>query len=193
MMRRWTAPAFAGVVVLCAALLLAACSGPERGDAEPSATTQAAATETLATSAPTATLPPTLTPTPPPPTATIPPTATTEPTATPTLAPTAIPTPEPTPADQALGLPDVDAHYQLAITSIDVGSGVVEAHEVVTIREFRGAVPDAIYLQVVPAWDGFFTLGTLTSQGRILDPEVRNDGTTLVVGVPEEPEMPFVI
>jgi len=193
MMRRWTAPAFAGVVVFCAALLLAACSGPERGDAEPSATVAIAATEMSTVVAPTATLPPTLTATPPLPTATIPPTATTEPTATPTLEPTATPTSEPTPADQALGLPDVDAHYQLDIASINVGSGVVEAHEVVTIREFRGAVPDAIYLQVVPAWDGFFTLGAMAVQGQAVEPEVRNDGVTLVVPVPDGQAAPFVI
>lgn len=109
------------------------------------------------------------------------------------MEPTATATREPAPADQALGLPDVDTHYQLNITSIDVASGVVEANETITVREFRGPVPKALYLQVVPASDGFFTLGTLTSQGRILDSEVRNDGTTYVVGIPEDLVMPFVI
>ncbi len=185
-----TAPALAGVVVLLTALLIGACSGPERRNQDATPTTAAMATATVL---PSPTPPPAATPTMPVPTATVPPTATSTPSPTATPPPTATPAPEPTPADQTLGLPDVDAHYQLDITSIDVASGIVEADETITIREFRGAVPEALYLQVVPAWDGFFTLGSLSAQGRLLDPEVRNDGVTLVVGIPEDPSTPFVI
>jgi hypothetical protein len=95
--------------------------------------------------------------------------------------------------DQALGLPDLDAHYQIDITSLNIDIGHVEAREVITVVAFRSGVPDTLFLQVVPAYDGFFTLDSLTTQGQPMTPEVLNDGVTLAIPLPAQPQAPFEI
>jgi len=133
---------------------------------------------------------PTVTPVPPAiPTAT----ATVGPTSTQIPNPTATIVPDPTPASQAVDLPDVDAHYQLDIAELDIVSGLVRASEIITIREFRGLAPDWLYLQVVPAHDGFFTLDSSLVQGAPIQPEVLNAGFTLAFDLPVEPPVPFEI
>jgi hypothetical protein len=179
------------------ALLVTACSGPDNSDptatsaipAIPSQTatvatatteiTEPAATATVPAPAPTPTMAATATTTLPPPTA--------------TLEPTATPTPDPRPASQAIGLPDVDVHYQLDVSELDVASGYVRASEVITIREFRGAVPDWLYLQIVPAEYGFFTLDAASVNGEPAALESLNGGFTLAHDLPADAVAPYEI
>jgi hypothetical protein len=65
------------------------------------------------------------------------------------------------PAGQEVDVPDLEAHYDLHIASANVDTGVVVAHEVITISAFNEARPEQLYLQVVPAQYGFFTLDSL--------------------------------
>lgn len=114
-------------------------------------------------------------------------TATLEPTATTTA------TPDPIPASQAIGLPDIDAHYRLDVSELDVASGYVRASEVITIREFRGDVPDWLYLQVVPAEYGFFTLDAASVNGQPVALESLNGGFTLAHDLPDDAVAPYEI
>jgi hypothetical protein len=143
---------------------------------------------------------PALTPTQIPPTAT----ATPPPTATPTVEPTPLaqaqPTeppmvylPDPRPVDQHVELPDVDAHYALNITEMNVDTGFVRASQTITMREFRQGLPDQIYLQVVPAGYGFFTLDSLALNGEPITPGTLNDGFTLVLDLPGGLQAPAMI
>lgn len=187
-------PLFALVVL---PVLLVACGGND--DGEPSATapslatpspTSASVTATPATA--TATAPFIVTSTPSPsPTTPPPPTPTREPTATPE--PTVTPTPDPEPASQATGLPAIDAHYRIDILELDVASGHVRASELLTIRAFDAPPPDWLFLQVVPAWDGFFTLDAASMNGVPVTPEVRNEGVTLAFDLPPDAAAPFEI
>lgn len=180
--------------------LLLACSGPDETQIETTATPTAAALSASPTSVATATPEPpaTATNTPPPAaTGTIvpsqePPTATAVPTVEPTplgQSPPAVEppayVPDPRPADQQVTLPDIDAHYQLNITEINVDTGFVQASQIITIREFREPPPDQLMLQVVPAGYGFFTLDRLALNGQEIVPDTLNDGFTLVVDLPQ--------
>ncbi len=183
-------------------LLVAACSGPDNSDPTAASSVAANPTPTPATATNA-----TLTPTEPAATATVPdasstpttattatlPSATATATATATLEPTPTATPDPRPASQAIGLPDVDVHYQLDISELDVASGYVRASEVVTIREFRGALPDWLYLQVVPAEYGFFTLDSASVNGEPIGLEALNGGFTLAHDLPAEATAPYEI
>jgi hypothetical protein len=176
------------------ALLVAACSGPDNSD--PTATSAIPAIPSQTATAATAVTVPAATvtvPAPSPtPTATATVTATlAPPTATPE--PSATPTPDPRPASQAIGLPDVDAHYQLDVSELDVASGYVRASEVITIREFRGAAPDWLYLQVVPAEYGFFTLDAASINGEPATLESLNGGFTLAHDLPADAVAPYEI
>lgn len=196
-------------------VLLGACSGPEGTD-DPTATVRADVefTATSPAATPTATVTaaqPTGTPAP---TATVTPT---EPLATPTIissgagevdasvSPTVEAQPEQAdatgtawvpverPADQVVELPDVDAHYAVHVTDLNVDSGYVQASQTVTIQEFRGAAPDIFYFQVVPAGYGFFTLDGLYLNGEPIAVEWINNGFTLVVDLPEGAAAPLEI
>lgn len=177
-------------------VLAAACSGPDNGGptATPPATPSPIAPSGIPATATTALVPapataPRLAPTaavaPPAPTETAPPTATA------TREATATPAPDPTPASQAIGLPDLDARYQIDVSELDVASGYVRASEVITIREFRGSVPDRLYLQVVPAAYGFFTLDAASVNGEAVVLDALNGGFTLVHDLPDEPVVPY--
>ncbi|HUG13629.1 MAG TPA: hypothetical protein VMM78_01310 [Thermomicrobiales bacterium] len=196
------------VLALCFGLL-SACSGPQASRIDATATaesgTSLAQTNTPAPVAisatpasaatPTATLPaPTpasVAPTTPPPVATPTAPATATVANTPILAPE--PTVNPAPVSQRVDLPDIDAHYQLTIDELRLGDGFVSASETITIREFRGAIPEQLYLQVVPAAFGFFTLRLLTVDGVATEPGTLNDGFTLVVDLTPETAAPLVI
>lgn len=119
-------------------------------------------------------------------------TPTVEPTAlgqSPPVAPPAY-VPDPRPVDQQVTLPDIDTHYQLDVTEIDVDSGFVRASEVITLREFREPPPDQLFLQVVPAGYGFFTLDRMTLNGQEIAPGTLNGGFTLVVDMPADIQAP---
>ena len=191
------------VIAVLLAMIFAgsACSGPDASsDQEP----------VTPTAPPSATTSPgplrEMTPTPmgvmPTPTASVSPTASAtrspELTATATLTPTVLPTPLPptptavplraSPESQAIALPNVNAQYQLAISELDVDSGYLRASEIVTISALEG-VPSPLFLQVVPAWDGFFTLLEMTVDDVVVEPSVLHGGFTLAVplqvGAPE--------
>lgn len=190
------------VGLLAGVLLLAACSGPSEQRVAATPTSTAAATTTVAQSAPQPTPAPSATSAPathtptqpaPTPTATQPPTPspTTQPTSTPQ--PTATPTPDPRPADQALGLPDLAAAYRLDISAVNVESGEVVAAEVITVSDIRGERPQRLYLQVLPAAYGFFTLDGATLAGAPVGLEALNDGYTLALDLPADLATPFEI
>jgi hypothetical protein len=178
-------------------LLLAACSGPDNGDDPATSTAPTAPTLTATTqAAPTAASEPTTTA----PAATATATATASatptqpaPTATATLEPTPTATLDPQPAGQAIGLPDVDAHYRIDVSAVDVASGYVRALEAITIREFHGGAPDWLYLQVVPAEYGFFTLHTAMVNGVPVVLETLNGGFTLAYDLPADVVAPYEI
>ena len=188
------------LTVVLLAMLITACSGPDNSDptstgtirVTPSTTSPAASTPTTTITEPAATATiPAQSPTPTTAaavTATLPPAITTA-----TLEPTATATPDPKPASQAIGLPDVDVHYRLDISELDVSSGYVRASEVITIREFRSAVPDWLHLQVVPAEYGFFTLDAASVNGAPAVLETLNGGFTLAHDLSEEATAPYEI
>jgi hypothetical protein len=189
-------------VVLIALLLavIGACSGPRRASEEATATLVVPAISSSATlSAPTATITPTSPAAPsststaavPTATATVTPTPT--PTEEPVATPTATPAPIPTPESQAIDLPDLDVHYRLDISELRLDDGYVRASETITIREFRSVVPDTIYLQVVPATYGFFTLDHITMAGEPIEPAHLNEGFTLALVLPDAASAPLEI
>jgi hypothetical protein len=196
-------PARSILMVVLAVALLTACSGPEIARVEgipatasptdtvldPQVTlvpTHAIVTATTFPSpSPTTIASPTQVP------PTLPPTETPLPVASPS--PTAIPTSIPAPTGQIVGLPDIDAHYRLIVDELRLTDGFVNVGEVITIREFRGEVPDRIFLQVVPAEYGFFTLRSLTLDDAEIVPGTLNDGFTLVVNLPAGSAAPLEI
>jgi hypothetical protein len=186
--------------LIAGSMALAACSGPDQRDesrtptaTQPTAPATATAPlhATATTSAPTLTASTTATRPQSTATQSVDPTATasatTEPPATATTAP------DPLPPDQQLGLPDMDAHYRLDIHDLDVDSGYVAASEALTISAFNGSVPAEIFLQVVPAWDGFFSLDSAWVNGFETSPEVLNDGFTLAFRFPQGAPVPLEI
>ena len=189
------------LLVLIVTLLASACSGPGSRDEEdptptPSPASAVAITPSsqpseLLSSTATASVAPTSLPDATA-TARLPATATTPPTATSPPATATLP-PDPTPESQAIGLPDVEAHYQLDIDELDIPSGLVRAREVITISAFRSTVPDWLYLQVVPAHDGFFTLNSAVVQDEAIQPEMLNGGFTLAFDLPDEPPVPYEV
>jgi hypothetical protein len=64
---------------------------------------------------------------------------------------------------------------------------------VITIREFRGSIPDWLYLQVVPAEYGFFTLDAVSVNGQPVTLETLNSGFTLAHDLPAEPVTPYEV
>ncbi len=98
--------------------------------------------------------------------------------------------PDPRPVDQQVTLPDVDAHYRLDITEINVDTGFVRVQQLITIREFHEPPPDQLLLQVGPAGYGFFTLDRMALNGQEIAPGTLNDGFTLVVDLPQGMQAP---
>ena len=94
----------------------------------------------------------------------------------------AYPTP-PTPAGQQVEIPAADATYTLQL-SADVDTGAVTAHEQIAIASFAGARPATLYLQIVPAVYGYFTLDSLTVDGAATTPETLEGGEILAVALP---------
>ncbi|MBA2454322.1 MAG: hypothetical protein H0V47_14220 [Chloroflexia bacterium] len=187
--------------------LLLACSGPDETRIAETETPTVAALSATPTSTATATVEPSVTatatsPATPSPAATgtmvpsqAPPTATA--TATPEAEPTPLGqspppayVPDPRPVDQQVTLPDIDTHYQLDITEINVDTGFVQASQTITIREFREPPPEQLMLQVVPAGYGFFTLDRMALNGQEITPGTLNDGFTLVVDLPQGIQAP---
>ncbi len=190
------------LIAISLTLLLVACSGPDDAaptvtgavDEIPTSTALSGVTESTLTAtmaAPTATEPVRTSPTAPMPGVTATTTATATATATATIEPTA--TQDPVPASQTIDLPDVDVHYQLDISELDVASGYIRASEVITIREFRGAIPNWLYLQIVPAEYGFFTLASASANGEPITLEPLNGGFTLAHDLPENAAAPYDI
>lgn len=161
-------------------------ASPPDGTVVPTATPVIASTASAVPSSP-----PVVTPTP----TASPPQSTSTPspfpvvTATPTISPPAANAPP----DQQVDLPDVDVHYHLTIGDLRVADGYVRASERITIREFRGQPPERMYLQVVPAHYGFFTLLSLSINGVDVQPEVLNDGVTLALDLPPNVVAPLII
>jgi hypothetical protein len=112
----------------------------------------------------------------------------TAPVATPsaTLAPEPTPTPDPHPDSQRVDLPLLDAHYALDIRQLDAESGFVDVAAVNSSSAITGPAPTQLFLQVVPAHDGFFTLDAARLNGADVTPETLNDGVTLAFDLPDD-------
>jgi hypothetical protein len=65
-----------------------------------------------------------------------------------------------------------------------VDTGAVTAHEQIAIASFAGARPATLYLQVVPAVYGYFTLDSLTVDGAATTPDSLEGGEILAVALP---------
>ncbi len=161
------------LTVVLLVLTMVGCSGPQQ-PVPATTTTPAKATATQALPTPTmttsATAPPTSTPT------SLPPTLT--PTEIPSPATTPSPTPAPKAAGQTVDLPDVDAHYTLEITSLNLDTGSVNVTETVDITSHQGAIPE-LYFSVATAKWGYFRFGSATVDGNAVTPASLNDGFTL--------------
>ena len=114
-------------------------------------------------------------------------------TATATVAPEPTTTPDPRPASQVVDLPQLDAHYALDIRQLDVDSGFVDVGEIISIAASDGLAPAQLFLQVVPAHDGFFTLDAARLNGAEVTPQALNDGFTLEFDLPAGAQAPLEI
>jgi hypothetical protein len=97
------------------------------------------------------------------------------------------------PAGQQVDIPNVVARYDLHITSVDVDSGQLAAREAIRIERFNGAPPDRLFLQVVPAAYGFFTLDALSIDGMPATPAARQGGLILAFDLPPGVQAPLTI
>ncbi|MCO5177552.1 MAG: hypothetical protein M9890_11385 [Thermomicrobiales bacterium] len=98
-----------------------------------------------------------------------------------------------TPAGQAVDIPDVDVAYRLAIHSANVDTGAVDATATIDIQRFNSAQPSTLYLQIVPAAYGYFTLDALTVDGQAVGPEWIDGGFILGVPLPPGASAPLTI
>jgi hypothetical protein len=71
-----------------------------------------------------------------------------------------------TPTGQTVNIPDLDAHYTLHLSSVNVNTGAVSVQQQIRIDRFNGPQPDRLYLQIVSAHFGYFTLDSLTLNGQ---------------------------
>ncbi|RIK46261.1 MAG: hypothetical protein DCC58_03790 [Chloroflexi bacterium] len=70
----------------------------------------------------------------------------------------------PLPAGQQVEIPDLDLHYTLDLAA-DVATGAVDAWERIHIAAAPDGLPDTLYLQVVPAQYGYFTVNSISVAG----------------------------
>ncbi len=168
-------------------LLLAACSHSASHTPTPSTVTAssvAQSTPTAATAIASATPSPTSLP---PETPTSVPTITPAPTPTPT--PTQMPIPTTTlvgtnrPPDQVVDLPNVDTHYTLNVTSLDLNSGVVMIDERVDISSRQGWIQRLFFTVTTAQW-GYFHLTAASVDGVPQTPTSLNDDFTLALDPP---------
>jgi len=103
------------------------------------------------------------------------------------------PYPEFVPDGQRIDIPDVEAHYDLHITEANIDTGAVTAREEIRIERFDSPRPDSLYLQVVPAEYGYFTLDSLTLAGQSVTPEYLRDGFILGVPLPDDAQLPLTV
>lgn len=96
----------------------------------------------------------------------------------------ATPAPLERPAGQRVDLPDVDAHYNLDITTLDLTSGVVQVEQHVEVRS-REQRPTALMFSIAAATFGYFSLDETRVDGAVVSPERRHDGFTLAVPLPD--------
>jgi len=97
------------------------------------------------------------------------------------------------PDGQMVEIPDLDLHYDLHISSVDVDTGEVVAGETIEVNGAGGPLPDVLYLQEVPAEYGYFELDSLTVGGEPVDVTPSYDGTILGVDLPDGLAPPFDI
>ncbi len=109
----------------------------------------------------------------------LPPTAT----AIPTPTPVATLTPETSPAGQAVDLPNVDTHYSLDITSLNLGGGTANVDERVDVVSHQGMIP-RLYFTVTTAKWGYFTLDSARIDGTAVTPASLNGGFTMAIDPP---------
>ncbi|HUG16068.1 MAG TPA: hypothetical protein VMM78_13750 [Thermomicrobiales bacterium] len=70
------------------------------------------------------------------------------------------------PAGQTVDIPDLDVRYGLHLSSVNVDTGAVTVQQQISIDSFKGAQPDRLYIQIVAAHFGYFTLDSLTLNGQ---------------------------
>ena len=102
------------------------------------------------------------------------------------------PFPYPQPPDgQRVAIPAAEARYTLQARA-DVDSGVVTTREEITISAFQSR-PATLFLQVVPAQYGYFTLRGLTLNGTPVTPRERFGGVSLAVDLPADMPLPLTL
>ena len=101
--------------------------------------------------------------------------------------------PEWVPAGQEIDIPDLDATYRLHISEANVDTGAVTALAEIDIARFNEPQPGKLYLQVVPAAYGYFTLDALRVAGQPVDPEWIDGGFILGVPLPAGLATPFTV
>ncbi|MGA7673261.1 MAG: hypothetical protein WBW04_22780, partial [Nitrolancea sp.] len=82
-----------------------------------------------------------------------------------------------------IDLPDVDAHYTLDVTSLDLERGVVDVNEQVDISSHQGPI-QRLYFTVTTAQWRYFRLSSITVNGIPQTPVSLNDGFTLALDPP---------
>jgi len=101
--------------------------------------------------------------------------------------------PEWIPAGQEVDIPDLDATYRLHISEADLDTGAVAASAAIDVARFNGPRPGTLYLQVVPAAYGYFTLDALRVAGQPVDPLRLDGGFILGVPLPGGLAPPFTV
>lgn len=71
-----------------------------------------------------------------------------------------------TPAGQTVNIPDLDVRYGLHLSSVNVDTGAVTVQQQIRIDSFKGSQPDRLYIQIVAAHFGYFTLDGLRLNGQ---------------------------
>jgi hypothetical protein len=69
------------------------------------------------------------------------------------------------PAGQEVNIPKTEAHYSLHLTNVNVDSGAVSVRQQIRVERFDSPRPGSLYLQVVPAQYGYFTLERMALNG----------------------------
>lgn len=98
----------------------------------------------------------------------------------------------PTPEGQQVAIPDLDLRYDLWLDA-DVATGRVVASETIHIAAAREPLPEILYLQVVPAEYGYFTLERISVAGAPGLVSTAYDGLILGVHLPAGLAPPFAI
>lgn len=87
------------------------------------------------------------------------------------------------PSGQAIDLPNVDLHYYLDITSLNITTGTLGVNERVDVTSHQGMIPRLFFTVTTAKW-GYFTLDRASVNGEAVTPASLNEGFTLAIEPP---------